>query len=64
MWLCSGVAIDCKPISTPHTTFDSYKECSIYGYQHTVDILTKMPDTEIERWKIHTRFSCKEEKTI
>ena len=64
MWLCSGVANDCQRIVTPYMTFDSYRECSIFGYQHTVDILTKMPDTEIERWHIHTRFSCKAEKTI
>ena len=47
MWLCSGVANDCQRIVVPYTTFDSYRECSIFGYQHTVDILTKMPDTEI-----------------
>ena len=64
MWLCSGVAQDCRRIVTPYMTFDSYRECSIFGYQHTVDILTKMPDIEIERWQIHTRFACKAEKTI
>ena len=41
MWLCSGVANDCQRIIIPYTTFDSYRECSLYGYQHTVDILTK-----------------------
>ena len=64
MWLCSGVAQDCQRIIVPYTTFDSYRECSIYGYQHTVDILQKMPEKETERWRIHTRFSCTEEKTI
>jgi len=39
MWLCSGVANDCQRIVVPYTTFDSYRECSIYGYQHTVNIL-------------------------
>ena len=64
MWLCSGVAQDCRPIITPYTTFDSYRDCSLYGYQHTVDILTKMPVTETEKWRIHTRFSCEAEKTV
>jgi len=45
-------------------SFDSYRDCSLYGYQHTVDILTKMPEKEIEKWRIHTRFSCKVDKTI
>ena len=64
MWLCSGVAQDCKPILTPYTTFDSYRDCSLYGYQHTVDMLNKMPEEESEKWQIHTRFSCKAEQTI
>ena len=64
MWLCSVVANDCQRIVIPYTTFDSYRECSLYGYQHTVDILNKMPKEEIEKWRIHTRFSCKADKTI
>ena len=44
--------------------FDSYRDCSLYGYQHTVNILTKMPEEKIEKWHIHTRFSCKAEKSI
>ena len=64
MWLCSGAAQDCQRIITPYITFDSYRDCSLYGYQHTVDILTKMPKEEIEKWRIHTRFSCKAEKSI
>ena len=64
MWLCSGVAQDCKPIITPYTIFNSYRECSIYGYQHTVDILTKMSEEKTERWQIHTRFLSKAEQTI
>ena len=64
MWLCSGVANDCQRIIVPYTTFGSYRECSLYGYQHTIDILTKMPDEETERWQIHTRFACRSEKTI
>ena len=64
MWLCSSVATDCQRIITPYTTFNSYRDCAIFGYQHTVDILTKMHEGEIERWRIHTQFACKEEKTI
>ena len=64
MWLCSGMAQDCQRIVTPYITFDSYKDCSVYGYQHTVDILTKMPETEINKSHIHTQFMCKEEKTV
>jgi len=64
MWLCSAVANDCQRIIVPYTTFDSYRECSIYGYQHTVDILTKMSEEKTERWQIHTRFLCKAEQTI
>ena len=26
---------------------EQYRNCSIFGYQHTVDMLTKMPETEI-----------------
>ena len=64
MWLCRGVAHDCQRIVTPYMTCDSYRDCYVFGYQHTVDILTKMPDTEIERWRIHTQFACRPEKTI
>ena len=64
MWLCSGVANDCQRIVVPYTTFDSYRDCSLYGYEHTVTILNNMPEKEIEKWKIHTRFSCKTERTI
>ena len=60
IWLCSAVAQDCKPILTPVADFDSYKNCVIYGYQHTIDILKAMPEEEIDRWKIFTRFICKE----
>ena len=64
MWLCSSVAHDCQRIVVPYTTFDSYRDCTLYGYEHTVTILNNMPETEIEKWKIHTRFSCKKEQTI
>jgi hypothetical protein len=64
MYLCSGVANDCKRIQTAFTTFDSYRDCGIYGYQHTVDVLKAMPEEEINKWRIHTRFVCQEEKTI
>ena len=64
MWLCSGVASDCKRILTPYATFDSYRDCAMFGYQHTVNILQKMSETEINKWHIHTQFMCKEEKTI
>ena len=64
MWLCSGMAQDCQRIVTPYITFDSYRDCSLYGYQHTVDILTKMSEEKADKWQIHTRFSCKEQKSI
>ena len=64
MWLCSAVAHDCKRIVVPYATFDSYRDCSIYGYEHSVTILNNMPETEIEKWQIHTRLSCKAEQTI
>ena len=64
MWLCSGVAGDCKRIFTPYITFDSYKNCAMFGYQHTVDLLQKMPEAEINKWHIHTQFMCREEKTV
>tara|TARA_R110002096_G_scaffold381022_2_gene574887 strand:- start:25 stop:240 length:216 start_codon:yes stop_codon:yes gene_type:complete len=64
MWLCSSVANDCKLIATPYQTFDSYRDCALFGYQHTVDVLARMPETEINKWHIHTQFMCKEETTI
>ena len=60
MYLCSGVANDCRRIPTALTAFDSYRDCGIYGYQHTVNVLKAMPEEYVNEWKIYTRFKCQE----
>tara|TARA_R100001244_G_scaffold70700_1_gene57335 strand:- start:981 stop:1199 length:219 start_codon:yes stop_codon:yes gene_type:complete len=60
MYLCSGVANDCRRIPTALTAFDSYRDCGIYGYQHTVNVLKAMPEEHVNEWKIYTRFKCQE----
>ena len=64
MYLCSAVANDCKRVPTAFTAFDSYRDCGIYGYQHSVNVLKAMPEEHVNKWKIYTRFVCKEESSV
>jgi len=62
MWLCSGVAHDCKRIVIPYTTFDSYRDCSLYGYEHTVNILNNMPEKKLKNGRYTHDFRVQKKK--
>ena len=64
MYLCSAVANECRLVPTPFSAFESYRDCGIYGDQHTINLLKGMPAEHINKWKIYTRFVCKEESSV
>ena len=65
MLVCSNIpGNDCKPISTPITEFNTYHECTYYGYDYSGSLLRSMGNDAVDEYKMYTMFSCKENQTI
>jgi len=64
MLICSHVpGNDCKPIPTPIEEFNSYHECTIYGYNYSATLLTDMSPNIVNTYRAFTVFDCKESST-
>ena len=59
MWLCSTVpGNECRKIETEIKEFKDHYECSIYGYNTSVDIIKKIEKEFVNSYGIHTKFIC------
>ena len=65
MFICSGVPGNkCKLMSTPVSQFDTYHECTYYGYDHSSKLLKEFSPDYVDTYKMFTAFNCTEQKTI
>mgnify|MGYP003670768584 CR=1 FL=1 len=65
MWLCSSVAGNsCKLIPTPIQNFETYRECAIYGYEYSFNMLKDFKAEAVNEYKMYTAFNCKESQSI
>ena len=65
MFICSNIpGNSCKLISTPIQNFETYRECAIYGYKYSFNMLKNFKVEAVNEYKIYTAFNCKENQSI
>ena len=65
MFICSNIpGNQCKLIPTPIQYFETYRECAIYGYEYSFNMLKDFNPKSVNEYKIYTAFSCKESQSI
>jgi hypothetical protein len=64
LFLCSSVAKECVPLLSPKYEFNTYRECTLYGYDYSHKLLEEMDPNNLNKIRIYTQFSCKESETI
>ena len=65
MFICSNITGNqCKRMPTPIQYFDTYRECAIYGYEYSFNMLKDFNVKSVNEYKIFTSFNCKENQSI
>jgi len=65
MFICSNIpGNQCKLMPTPIQNFETYRECAIYGYKYSFNMLKDFDAKAVNEYKIYTAFNCKESQTI
>ena len=65
MFICSNVVgNDCKLIPTPIDQFNSYHECTYFGYDYSSTLLKEFSPDFVDQYRTYTTFSCTEQNTI
>jgi len=65
MFICSGIpGNQCKLMPTFIQDFGTYRECAIYGYEYSFNMLKAFSVEAVNDYKIYTAFNCKENPSI
>ena len=65
MFICSNIpGNSCKLMTTPIQEFDTYRECAIYGYEYSFNLLKNFNSESVNEYKMYTAFNCKESQSI
>ena len=65
MFICSNIpGNSCKLIPIPIQNFETYRECAIYGYEYSFNMLKDFNPKSVNEYKIYTAFNCKENQSI
>ena len=65
MFICSNISGNsCKLMTTPIQEFDTYRECAIYGYEYSFNLLKNFNSESVNEYKMYTAFNCKENQSI
>ena len=65
MFICSNIpGNQCKLMPTPIQNFKTYRECAIYGYKYSFNMLRDFDAKAVNEYKMYTAFNCKESQTI
>ena len=65
MFICSNIAGNkCKLIPTPISEFDTYHECTYFGYDYSSLMLKEFSPDFVDQYRTYTAFSCTEQSTI
>ena len=63
MYMCSSIAQQCIEGDSPQKYFSSYRDCAIYGYQHSIKVLNGMKEEDINTYRTTVLFECREVST-
>ena len=65
MFICSNISGNqCKLMPTPIQDFETYRECTIYGYEYSLNMLKDFNVKSVNEYKMYTAFNCKESQSI
>ena len=65
MFICSNISGNkCKIIPTPIQDFETYRECTIYGYEYSLNMLKNFNVKSVNEYQMYTAFNCKEDQSI
>ena len=63
VWMCSSVAQQCIPGVVTQKVFDNYKECAVFGYDYSSNVLNNMSTEDMEKYSTTILFECREDIT-
>ena len=65
MFICSNIpGNQCKRMPTSIQDFGTYRECAIYGYEYSLNMLKDFSAEAVNEYKMYTAFSCRENQSI
>ena len=65
MFICSNIpGNQCKLIPTSIQYFDTYRDCAIYGYEYSLNMLKNFNPESVNEYQMYTAFNCKESQSI
>jgi len=65
MFICSNIpGNSCKLMPTPIQDFNSYRDCAIYGYEYSFNMLKNFNPESVNNYRMYTAFNCKEDQII
>jgi len=62
--VCSFVTGECKDPIRYQETFDTWKECAIVALDTSIKYLEAMDTDTINKFKLSTQYTCKQNKEI
>ena len=65
MFICSNISGNsCRLIPTPIQDFETHRECTIYGYEYSLNMLKDFDAKAVNAYKMYTVFNCKENQSV
>jgi len=65
MYICSTIpGNDCRVVPTKKEQFNDIYECTIYGYQESLDLIYRLDREFVNQQGAHTKFICQEQEII
>jgi len=62
--VCSYVTGECKDPIRYQETFDTWKECAIVALDTSIKYLEAMDTDTVNKFKLSTQYTCKQNKEI
>ena len=62
--VCSFVTGECKDPVKYQETFDTWKECAIVALDTSIKYLETMDTDTVNKFKLSTQYTCKQNKEI
>ena len=65
MWICSGIpGNECIKISTPQFEFNDMYDCTLYGYDHSSEIIESLSRKIVNEKEVFTKFVCQSQQIV
>ena len=65
MYICSTIpGNECQLVPTETEKFKDIYECTLYGYQESLDLISGLSREFVNSQGAHTKFICQEQEII